>query len=373
VFDLSQYDIELQSDGSVSQGFARGVAAERARIRAIVSLPESACDPALSCQLALETGMTVSEVQAAIRAGHTSHPAQEGAEIAADAPWCEIVERHNQPVKGSLMIPEVLKKLLSPKSQPTRAAVEKALAEAQAEYDRASKSVAELTRSRRDVLLKSDDSSAAAHDEAIAREQRAQDRAQVLLEELEVKLQSVAERERQDVLSSALQAAEENILAGVAALERYHELSQEIRGLLASVDAGQCAADAFNRAHPEEKPLAGPEMRVRWLPPTQRQELSREPFSAWAYDWSGDIIPEKHLEHLHQNGATRGVIRSPQSQNNAPVTLREFEKVRFIPAQRIVAPTPLAKSVVLPALRSERLIQEEEEILPISRTQSDAA
>jgi hypothetical protein len=59
--------------------------------------------------------------------------------------------------------------------------------------------------------------------------------------------------------------------------------------------------------------------------------------------------------------------------NQNYVTLREFFRVRFIPAQRAVVPTPLAKSVVLPALRPERVIEEEEEILPVANTKADAA
>lgn len=97
MLDLSQYDTGPQPGGSEAQGYARGVLAERARIKAILNLPESAFNPSLSRQLALETGMPVPEVQAALRAGGT--PPSQGAASADSGTigngWDEIIGEMN--------------------------------------------------------------------------------------------------------------------------------------------------------------------------------------------------------------------------------------------------------------------------------------
>ena len=245
---------------------------------------------------------------------------------------------------------DTARKLLGVKNMPARSVIEKALRESEAERERAANAVAELQAKRRDVLLSADDSVAAEHDAVIAREERARDRAEALIEELEQRLTVVAEKERAEAIAKARQTAEDHVAAAIAALQEYPTLAAELRALVGVVETGEKAAAEFNCKHPDEPKIHGPESRLRWLKPTPRREVKRETIRLWTYDETGVIVAEERLDQIFKHGATIGSITSPQSMHRSPVSLRDFVRVSFTPAFRGTVPTPLAHSVVLPSL-----------------------
>jgi hypothetical protein len=246
---------------------------------------------------------------------------------------------------------DIAKKLLNAKTSPARAAVEKALADSRAELIRAETTLLELRNGRHAVLLNSSDAEAAEHDAAIAREERAKDRAAALIGELETRLSQIAATEQRDMIDAERKAAEEQIAAAIRALEKYQAVAEELRALIATVDAGEKAARDFNGRHGDETPIIGPESRVRWIAPTPRKELRRERVELWTNE-GGQPIGEDRISRITKRGASHGSIITAGGNRNE-VTLRPFDRVSFVPAFRGAAPAPLSHSVVLPGLRAD--------------------
>lgn len=247
------------------------------------------------------------------------------------------------------MLADLIKKILNPKAAPTRAQLERAISQAQAERERAENAVVELNAARRSVLLHATDTEAADHDAKLAGEQRAADRATALIEELEGKLAEVADREREEAIAAERKATEAKVAAGIAALKDYEAVARRVAEIVSIVAAGEEAAKAFSDAHPDQTPVIGPEAQVRWTAPVPRRDLKRERVELWVRADGTPVPPDSDLAARIQPAIGKGSLFTEAGYRHE-FTRRLFEQVSFVPAFPGAATKRLADTVTLPGL-----------------------
>jgi hypothetical protein len=141
--------------------------------------------------------------------------------------------------------------------------------------------------------------------------------------------------------------AEATIARARQALAGYEAHAKGIVEIIRAVAESDAAIEQFQRAHPDDEPIAGAE-QMRSRPAEAEKVLSRKAVQRWVFASNEQIVPEDRLDTLRKEGARSGHVYTGSGYAQ-PVVLRDFEEQEIIPASGAMRTDKLASEIQLPA------------------------
>jgi hypothetical protein len=233
---------------------------------------------------------------------------------------------------------------------PSVSDLEAVLSELETESAEAAAAIEKLEARRTEVLLHESDEAAKKHDEHTADLRRRLDRANARIEALRVEIEDRKAEEAQRAKREQRAEVEKKVEAARKVLATYEQHALAIVTIIKAVAESDAAIEQFQRAHPDDAPLAGAE-QMRAKPGVPEKVLRTERVDLWTYTETGEVVPEERLHNLRPDGPCAGSIYSPAGHPSA-VTRRPFERVTLtpaVPAQRVER---LAAEIQLPSFRA---------------------
>jgi hypothetical protein len=219
-----------------------------------------------------------------------------------------------------------------------------------ADVDKTSVSLEALKGRRRELLLSADDAQVVVHDDAHRAAERQIERLKARADALEEVLTERRIEEAEAAKAAERAEVEATVARSRQALANYEDHAKAIVEIIRAVAESDAAIDQFQRAHPDDDPIAGAE-QMRSRPAEAEKVLSRKTVQRWVFASNEQIVPEERLDNLRKEDARSGHVYTGAGYAQ-PVVLRDFEDLTIIPASGAMRTDKLASEIQLPAFHA---------------------
>ncbi|MBU3887200.1 hypothetical protein [Methylosinus sp. KRF6] len=216
-----------------------------------------------------------------------------------------------------------------------------------------------ICKKRHDLLLAGNEKECAKVDVELTTIDRRRERLDAMETALAERVARVREAtEKAEIAELREKALKLNSVARHLLETEYSSHARAILDILVKVAEADVAVDRYNRRVPVSEQLIVVEESMRRQGSRPRQELKREQISLWCYPWSGQPLSEALQMEVVDRGEGLGWLRQTQHmRGDMAVELRPFEKVEFIPEQKLGYQPPLAERLALPRLPGSKFTE----------------